>query len=162
VSGRSEVASLKARLDATFARINRIGVDEFEVRADFARYLCVLVCGYLQRAVVELLLHYATTHADESVTRYVSWRLKGFQNPSVARIKETVGAFDKTWRPDLDQFIVDERLDAIGSVLAQRHLIAHGGPSDITYARMAEYYKHIQEVVEHLTDLIVPSGTPST
>jgi hypothetical protein len=154
VSGRSEVAILKARLDATFARASRITDDE--LRSDFARYLCVLVYGYLERAIVALLLQYSTTHAHPNVTRYVGWRLKSFQNPTARAIKETLGRFDPEWEADLDAFIVDERLDAIGSVRAQRHRIAHGDSSDITYVRISEYYKHIQDVIDHTADLVLP------
>ncbi len=159
MSGRSEVASLKARLNATFARVDRVELDDLELRSDFARYLCVLVCGYLERAVVELLLHYTRTHANAGVTGYVGLRLRtGFQNPSAGRIKETVGAFNPAWADDLEVFIVDERLAAIASVLAQRNRIAHGEWSDITYSWIEGYYAHIQDVIDHLADLILPSG----
>jgi RiboL-PSP-HEPN len=159
MSGRSEVASLKSRLDATFARVNRIDVDELELRSDFARYLCVLVCGYLERAIVELLLHHTSIHADTAVAGYVGWRLTaGFQNPSSDKIKRTLGAFEPRWRDDLETYIVDERAAAIGSVLWLRNRIAHGEWSDITYVRIKDYYAHIQDVVEHVADLVVPSG----
>lgn len=61
---------------------------------------------------------------------------------------------------DLNQAAeVSERHDAIVSVLAQRHLIAHGDSSDITYVRISEYYSHIQDVIDHLADLVLPSGS---
>lgn len=158
MSGRSEVARLKDRLDATFARGG--GITEEEIRADFARYLCVLVCGFLERSVVELLLHYTNTHAQTSVTRYVTWRLKiGFQNPSKGKITETVGIFDRMWKDDLEAYIVEERHAAISSVLTQRNAIAHGDWSDITYTRIKTYYEDILDVVNRIADLVVPAGT---
>ena len=46
---------MKQRLDATFKRANVVGPD-LKLQADFARYLCVLVSGYIERAVVAFVL----------------------------------------------------------------------------------------------------------
>jgi hypothetical protein len=58
MNGRAEVWRLKQRLDATFERAGRVGSD-LELQSDFARYLCVLVSGYMEKAVVELVLEHS-------------------------------------------------------------------------------------------------------
>jgi hypothetical protein len=67
--GRAEVASLKKRLDATFLRASSV-TTEAELLSDFARYLCVLVCGFLDQAVMALLLEHARQRSQPSVLRY--------------------------------------------------------------------------------------------
>ena len=64
-------ASLKDQLDATFGRIGGIDHSEFELRADFARYLCVLVNGYLEQSIRNACAEYARRRAQPSVANYV-------------------------------------------------------------------------------------------
>ena len=53
---------MKKRLDATFERYRRLDPSvDLEVQSDFARYLCVLVAGYLETAVAELVLEHASS-----------------------------------------------------------------------------------------------------
>ena len=153
MSGRSEVHRLKARLDATITRAETVGDDE--VRADLARYICVLVCGFLEKAVFELLSHYARQHSNTAVHRYLVWRLEaGFQNPSKDKIVTTLRKFEPAWGADLEAYIVDARQAAVGSILAQRHLIAHGGSSDISLARVKDYYAEVIDVVNRVADVL--------
>jgi tRNA U54 and U55 pseudouridine synthase Pus10 len=57
MTGRAEISRLRAVLDATFERGKALAVHaDIETQADSARYLCVLVSGYLGRSVAELLL----------------------------------------------------------------------------------------------------------
>lgn len=154
--GRRELARLRARLDAAFARIAHIDEDALEARADFARYLCVLVSGYLEKAVTELLFEHCRSQAAPRVQRYVRRGLDRFQNPSKGNILTLVKQFDDAWHSDLELFIVDKRAAAVGSVVNERHRIAHGENSTISYARVAEYREAIDEVIDHLADLVDP------
>jgi hypothetical protein len=51
---------------------------------------------------------------------------------------------------------VDEREAAIGSVVSERHRIAHGDDSSMSFVRVSDYRKPIYEVVDHLADLVDP------
>jgi hypothetical protein len=65
MTGQAEVKRLKQHLDATFQRIKGLpaGVD-MEIQSDFARYLCVLVSGYLEKSVAELVLQHARNNGS--------------------------------------------------------------------------------------------------
>jgi hypothetical protein len=155
MTGTSEVALLRSRLDATFERISRVAFDELELRSDFAQYLCIRVSGYLERAVVELLNQHTLQRSPSTVSSYVSRRLQaGFQNPSKDKILRTLGDFNKDWADEMRAFIIDERADAVGSINAQRNRIAHGDWSDITYARVKDYYGPIDDVVRKVEQLV--------
>lgn len=77
-------------------------------------------------------------------------------NINAQRLQDLLGAFDSDRRRDLEQFLVDEKKDALDSVVNLRNKIAHGDSVGVTYMRIRGYYQQIQVVVEHLAELCVP------
>jgi len=157
MTGRAEVSRLKSRLDATFNRGKSLASHaDLETQADFARYLCVLVSGYVEKSIAELVLEHSRHHAATTLQRYVESNTRRFANANCQRLKDLLGRFSPDWRARLDTVLVDEFKDAIDSLVALRHLIAHGGSASVTYRQIAEYYSRIQMVVEEIADLCVP------
>ena len=146
---------MKQRLDVTFERAKGVGRDT-ELQSDFARYLCVLVSGYIEKAVVELVLEHARKTGAPTLQRFVERRTKSFTNPKASHIQELLGSFDPGWQQDLSKFLVDERKDAVDSVVDQRNTIAHGGSVGLTYSRISEYYRQAQHVIDRVAELCVP------
>jgi len=70
MTGRAEVYRLRQVLDDTFKRATAIGPDP-ELQSDFARYLCVLVSGFLEKAVVEVILEHSRRHSQPSIQRFI-------------------------------------------------------------------------------------------
>jgi len=98
-----EVARLKQRLDATFKRIE--GVDsDLELRSDFARYLCVLVSGYLETLVAEPVLEHARRSGTPTLHRFVEVKTRRFTNVNSQRLQNLLGSFDPDWRQTLESF----------------------------------------------------------
>ena len=155
-----EVARLKRRLDTTFGRIDQLGVD-LEVRSDFARYLCVLVSGYFEKAVIELVLAHSARQSAPSVQSYVEASLDRFTNVHSEKLLQLLGSFDPEWRENLQAFIRDEREAALNSVIAIRHQIAHGESTGISFVQIRSYYAFVQEIVNFLTDLLDPIVAPA-
>jgi hypothetical protein len=156
MTGRQKVTSERQRLDATFTRAVGIGTDP-ELLSDFARYLCVLVAGFLEQAVIELLLEHVRKHAAPSVLRNLDASLRKFTTANAKRIQQIVGSFDPDWREDLGQYLVDERKAAVDSVVNLRHTIAHGRYVGVTLAGVKAYYGHVTDVVNHIADLCDPA-----
>ena len=148
---------MKQRLDATFERVRSVGSDP-EIQSDFARYLCVLVSGYLENAVVELVVEHARKKGAPTLQRFVEQQTRRFTNVRAQRLQELLGSFNPDWRRDLEEFLVDERKDAVDSVIALRNNIAHGESVGLTYNRIDEYYRQVQLVVDRVRDLCVPAG----
>jgi hypothetical protein len=90
------------------------------------------------------------------VQRYVGVSLQRFQNPSVGNIVSLFERFNEDWKDDLKDFLVDERAAAIGSVVKERHRIAHGESSDISYVRIDRYREQVDLVIDHIADLVDP------
>ena len=154
MTGKVEVDSQKKRLDATFKRAAALREDP-ELSSDLAKYLCVLVSGFLEQSVIELLLDHVRIHARPSVQRYAEPRLRQFTTAKTSRIIQLFGNFDPDWAVDLESFLVDQRKDAVDSVVANRHNIAHGRSVGLTMARVKSYYDRVKEVVDHLAELCV-------
>ena len=64
--------------------------------------------------------------------------------------------FKTEWRDDLKGFLVDERKDAVNSIVALRNTIAHGQSVGVTFVRVKEYYRLVQSVVDRVADLCAP------
>ena len=155
MNGRATVHSMRNRLTATFARARNIEGDG-ELLSDFARYLCVLVSGYLEQAVIELAMEHVRLHSNPSVQKYVEARLRSFTNANSQRLLTLLGNFDADWRLDMEVYLVDELKDAVDSIVNLRNTIAHGRPSGVTIGRVTDYYRRVDRVVDHIADLCVP------
>ena len=153
--GRVEIHRHRQRLDATFERAVSI-TDDPELLSDFARYLCVLVAGFLEQATVEIALQHVRTHSQPSIQRHVESRLRQFTNANTQRIVQLFGSFDPDWRTDLESHLVDEYKAAVDSVVALRHRVAHGQNAGVTMASVRSYYDRVKRVVDHVADLCIP------
>ena len=155
MTGRAEVHRLRQVLDNTFDRAKAIGTDS-ELQSDFARYLCILVSGFLENAVIELILEHTRRHSQPSIQRFVELRSRKITNVKAQRLQDLLGSFDGSWRTDMEQFLVDERKAAVDSIVDLRNSISHGRPVSVTFVRVREYYLQIQQVVDHIADLCAP------
>lgn len=155
MNSRGEVSRLRKRLDATFARAPAPNAD-LESQADFAKYLCVLVSGFFENALVALLLDYAERRSAPEVVSFVDRQLDRWTSPKAEKIIDLFGAFSPDWRDALSDYLVDERKDSINSLVALRHKIAHGESVGTSLSQVRAHYKAILEVVEHVEQLLNP------
>lgn len=144
-----EITRYKHRLDALFSRVSTISQD-LELQAHWARYLCVLTSGFLEESVRILLSEYVQKKANATVSRYVTAQLSGFQNPKAGKILELLRGFDPVWAESVEQFMGDERKDAVDSIVNNRHQIAHGQSVGISYVTIKKYYEKAAEVVDFI------------
>lgn len=157
MTGRAEVSRLQAQLNATFERGKQLAAHaDLETQSDFARYLCVLVSGFLEKAVAELVVEHSRRSGGPTLQRFVEASTRRFTNANAQKLKELLGGFNPDWRTKLDAILIDEFKDAVDSVVGLRHSIAHGGSAAVTYSRISEYYKQIQLVVGEIADLCAP------
>lgn len=154
MTGRAEIKSLTQRLDATFERVHKVlgGLDP-ENQADYARYLCVLVSGYLERAVCECLIEHARKRGDGKLQRFVEIQLGRFANAKAGKIIAFLDQFDTNWSVEASALLSDQKKDAVDSIVSTRHLIAHGRSVGITYAMVKQYYDAVKDVVTELQNI---------
>lgn len=148
--GQQEVRALRQRLDAAFERAKMLSSADFELQADFARYLCVLVSGYMETSVAELTMEYCRNRAQPNVSNYASRELSRLQNLKAERLLQVIGAFSPEWRKEVESYIDGRRKDALNAVVDLRNKIAHGESVTLTYSRIREYDSAIQEIIDFL------------
>jgi hypothetical protein len=142
------VAAHRSRIDAVFTRT--AGVTDLQTQADMSRYLCVLVSGFIEQAARHIYTNYARTRSNPQVARYVERQLDGFTNANATKLCQVSRAFDSQWAKDLESYLAGQRKDALDSIIANRHHIAHGRDVGLTYIRMKDYYGEVKDVVAYL------------
>ena len=124
---------------------------DLEMQAHWARYLCVLSAGFIENALAEIYTEFVRRAASEPVANHASSVVSKVQNPKAQKFVETAAAFKARWGEELEAFLEEKgRRDAIDSIMANRHLIAHGKNSGITVARLQSYLSKAIEVVEYV------------
>jgi len=157
MTGRAEVVRLQQRLDATFRRVRSLPNDcDTELLSDFARYLCVLVSGFLEQAVIELLLEHVRNHSHHSIQQHVERRLRQFTNANAQRLIDLMGSFEADWRTEMVAYLVDEHKDAVDGIVDLKNTISHGRFAGVTITRATDYYSRVRDVVNRIADLCAP------
>ena len=147
------MARQRQRLDATFKRARELPA-EAEYLSDFARYLCVLVCGFLEQATTELLLEYTRENCDdERILLRMERTLRRITNLNAEALLTTLGNFDSEWRNTLQIFLIDEFKDSVDGIYALRNEIAHGRNVGVTMVRVGDYYARIKVVINKLEEI---------
>lgn len=155
MTGRQEVDRLRRRLDATFARGPSSAAD-IEVQSDFARYLCVLVSGFFENALVALMLDVAQKRSAPEIAFFVERQLEYWTNPTTEKVCQLLGDFGPDWKVVVEGYLVDERKAAVNSLVALRHKIAHGESVGTSLSQVRAYYDTAQEVIRFVADLVDP------
>ena len=152
-----EIELRRRKIDAIFERANNLaGQPNSEIlQADFARYICVLVSGFVEKATAELILYYAQDKAAIPIRTYIDTNLRRLTNVDKERLLQVIGSLDASWRNDVDDFVIDEKKAALNSIVGLRHNIAHGGDGGISLGQIARYWASIQQIIEHLENLLL-------
>ena len=149
-----EASRLKQILDATFKRIDTIDSGIIELQSDFAKYLCVLVSGYVETAVAVIVQEHAINNGSATLQRFVELKTNRFTNANSNKIINFLGSFDEKWQEEINAFLdEDNRRTAIDNIIGNRHKIAHGRDCHVTYVQVCGYYKKVQAVVDKVEEL---------
>ena len=143
----TEAVQYKRRIDRLFQRVGAIAGD-LELQAHWARYLCVLVSGFLETSIPAVYTQYSGKCAAPNVQRFVSVNLNRFANPNMERVLQLAGSFNKQWGESLKQAVEGELKNAVDSICSNRNQIAHGRDTGISLGRVRAYYAKAVELVE--------------
>lgn len=141
-----EAVRYKQRLDNLFGQISVFSGNP-ELQSQWARYLCVLVSGFLEISICAIYGEFARRTASPYVANFVKYELGSFQNPKMGKILDLTRAFNPQWANQLEAATEGELKDAVDSVVANKNQIAHGRDVGITYARIKGYYEDVIQVV---------------
>src|SRR5271166_3563423 len=100
-----------------------------------ARYLCVLVSGYVERALPELSIEWCRRQSGPTVVKYASTHLRRVQNLNAEGLRQVLRAFEASWGDALDTDYPEE-ISALNSIYGNRNQIAHGGDVGLTLTQV--------------------------
>lgn len=123
--------------------------DEYE-QSVHAKLYCIELSSVLEHLLRDAASYYCNGRSNDTISRFVKEAAKDFPNPRPDNIKKTLHRFDETWPEKLEQFWSGEIKDAVGSVVSNRHLIAHGRDCTISISRLRQW----QICIEKLCDFI--------
>lgn len=129
-------AQYETRLEHLFKEYEK--VDDIAEQAHKAKYLAVLVSGYLEQAVKELLLNYSHQRSDNDIYRYVDKTWPKSMGMDVRNIETILDRFNSSWSKDFELWVTEriERKERINSLVSWRNRIAHGQESRTTGVTM--------------------------
>ncbi len=140
-----EIKRQKQRLDELFDAAGRLS--DVELQSHWSRYLCILVCGFLENSVELCLSEYARQRSDPTVANFVSAKLRGFQSPKMGSIAELFGAFKPEWKSEIDGATQGQLSDSVNSIVGNRHRIAHGQSVSLSLSSLKDYFRDAAAVV---------------
>lgn len=144
-----EIIRQRDRLDDLFRQVSAFAGDS-EMQSHWAKYLCVLVSGYLETSVRIILTDYAKNKSSPLIANYVENQISGFQNAKMGKILDLLRTFCPEWAENVKIATEGELKDAVDSIVFNRHKIAHGESITLSYTRVSEYYKKVKDVVDIL------------
>lgn len=143
---QSERTLLALRIARLLERIPGIEDDEF--RAESTKYACVLMSGLLEATCRDVMTRFAAKRGSKELVRVAETVVGRFQNPSTGKIVDLLSVFDPdkatAWRLSID----DEQADAIDSIVNNRHQIAHGRQSGLSFGVLLRYYNKAKSAVD--------------
>lgn len=119
-----------------------------EIQAHWARYLCVLISGFLETSLQDILTQHAECTASKTTARYVARRLGQFQNAKMQQIYDLVGSFDEDWQVRLKSECEGEIAAAIDAIVSNRHSIAHGRDVGMSLVSIKAYYANVVKLLD--------------
>lgn len=143
-----DIVRLHDRLDRLFQRV--ASIDDDELKAHWARYLCILTCGYLENSIKAVFGQFASKQSSPRVQRYVERHLDGLKNPGHEKIAQLVGAFDARWSEEFCKETDGEIRDHVVSLVANRNQIAHGKDCTVTVAAVQSWFRSVKRLISCL------------
>jgi hypothetical protein len=138
----------KQRLDELFKTAG--GFSDPELQSHWSRYLCVLVCGFLENSVELCLSEYSKRAASPLVSNFVSAKLRNFHSPKMGKILDLIGSFSPNWRTQVETATRGHLSDSVTSIVENRNKIAHGESVGLSIRSLTTYYKDAVEVIDLL------------
>jgi RiboL-PSP-HEPN len=140
------ISQNKDRLDHLFDQAKQI--DDDLIRGHWARYLCVLVSGFIETSIQTILREYARNKSSPDIGHFVSQQIRDFQNAKMEKILGLLSDFSPEISARIRVATDGELKDAIDSVVQNRHQIAHGQQSGISLATIKDYYDNVVRVID--------------
>ena len=150
----ASISAHQNRLSDLFKNSAVLGLD-IETQSHWARYLCVLSCGFIEVSIRTILEDYVKNHASTQIANYTHTQLTRFYNPTTNKILSLIQSFDLTWKQSLEKEITGEMKDALDSIVNNKNTIVHGQPTGITFLTIKTYFEQACKTIAVLEKLVI-------
>jgi RiboL-PSP-HEPN len=138
-----------SRVDYLLKKFRGVEFDDY-TRAHIANYACVLLSGLIENAIRDIISNHSERNATPRISNFIKSRLEGFRNPDPESVSKLLASFDIALAERLEAHWSGEVKDAIGSIVGNRHLIAHGRNTTLTLVRVTDWFRAAQNFIGFL------------
>lgn len=130
--------------------------DDEEVKSYLVKLLCVRTAGLLEVFLKTRISEYSKGKVPTEINRFLTSKFKDITNLKSSKFEDVLTSFSVDWADKFRDYLDDHEQEKISldSVIAQRHNIAHGQPSNIGSTSMAQYYNDVKSIVVYLDTII--------
>lgn len=150
--------------DSYRARLNELAQrspEDSEDQAHWAKYLSVLISGYLEQSIKDVLFEYTAAYQAIRLGKYIedTWpKSRGMKTSNILLILKQ---FDESWGESFLAWLNDndQYKDKINSLIQNRHDIAHGKEANTTNVTLPSARTKLEiafDLVDFLENLILP------
>lgn len=134
----------------------RLPLDDGELVGHWGRYACVSCSGYLETALRLVIQKRIENRFSPEIQAFVVRSLDSIQNPKAERFVKVLRSFQDEWGVSLEEFFAknDDIKNAIDSIMANRHLIAHGKNCSISLGRVQNYFKLADNAISFIDEML--------
>jgi hypothetical protein len=156
----------KSRIEYLLKEYSKANSDsdiDIESLSHKAKYLAVLISGYLEQAIKEILVIYVHHGARSQIHRYIEETWPISMNMSTKNITKILDQFDKGWGNDFTRWLNEEdrRKSDINDIVSWRNNIAHGNElktNGVTLISVKEKLITITDLVAFIEKLVDPKN----
>jgi hypothetical protein len=141
--------SAEQKIDFLLKKFREPTFDDY-TQSHIANYACVLLSGLIENAIRDIISAYCESKASPRISNFVKSRLDRFQNPDPESVARLICSFDTALSDRLEDHWTGEIKDAVGSIVGNRHLIAHGRNTTLTLVRVSEWFKSAKSFITFL------------
>ena len=131
---------------------------ETAVKAHWAKYICVLISGFIEQAIKEIFLEHASSKASPRVYEYIVGTWPKSTNMKCGAIGKVLGHFDKKWETSFKEWVNEsERKKEINEIVSWRNAIAHGkekSTSNVTLQSVNNKFQIACSLVDFIDELL--------
>ena len=136
---------------------------EADVQAHWAKYTCVLISGFIEQSIKEIVLEHTSVAYNDRASRYVECTWPSSRNMKCNAIIDLLGYFDDNWRASFENWLNDdERVKEINEIVSWRSNIAHGNEANtnnVTLNSVSNKFRIACDLVDFVEELLHVEAT---
>ncbi|USB33932.1 HEPN domain-containing protein [Paenibacillus sp. YPG26] len=138
----------KQKIDNLFLLIRDI--EDEEIHAHWAKYLCVLISGFIENSLRISITEYVQDKSHPNISQYINTNIQRVTNLNTNKISNLLSSFNEEWKKTFITCTSEEERDAINTIVANRHIIAHGKDVGLTLTALKIHYEKVVSAVEKI------------